>query len=48
MLKICLSKNVKKNKFHDLTHAWGEGVCKGYEYREILKFFTSRLLKSLT
>ena len=29
MLNICLSKNVQKSKFHDLTHDWGEGVVKG-------------------
>ena len=48
MLKICLSKNVQKRKFHDLTHAWWVEVCKGYENKEFLKFLLSRLLKSLT
>ena len=31
MLEICLSKNIQKNKFHDLTYARGELVGKGYQ-----------------
>ena len=48
MLKICLSENIQNSKFYDLTHAWVEGVGKGYQNEEILKFVPSRLLKSLT
>ena len=48
MLKICLSKNIQKSKFFDLTHAWKVGVSKGYQDKEILKFVPPILLKSLT
>ena len=48
-LKICLKyaylRTLKRGNFHDLTQAWTKGVCKGYEYKEILKFLLSRLLK---
>ena len=48
MLKICLSKNTQKSKFHDFTHTLGEGVGRGYQNEEILKFVPSRLLNSPT
>ena len=48
MLKIGLSKNIQKSKFHDLTHAWGDGVVGGCKNEEILKSVPSKLLKSLT
>ena len=48
MLKIFLSKNIQKSKFHDLTHTWVDGGGKEYQNEEILKFVPSRLLKSLT
>ena len=47
-IKICLSKNIQNSKFDGLTHAWGEGVGRGYQNKEILKFVPTRLLKSLT
>ena len=37
MFEICLSKNIQKSKFHDLTHAWREGVDRMYS-EDILKF----------
>ena len=45
MLKICLSKNIQKGKFHVSTHVWGEGVGRGFQNEEILKFLPSRLLR---
>ena len=47
-LNICLSKNIQrqKRKFHDLNHAWGEGVGKGIKMKN-LDSVPSRLLKSL-
>ena len=48
MLKICLSRNIQKNKFHDLIHTWGDEVGRGYQNEEILKFLPSRLLQSLS
>ena len=48
MLKICLSKNIQKSKFPDLTYAWEEWVGKGYQNKENLKFVTSRLPKLIT
>ena len=47
MLNICLSKNIQKSKFHDVTHTWVDGLGKGYQ-NEILIFVPSILLKSLT
>ena len=47
MLKMFLSENILKSKFHDLTYAWGKGVGRGHQNEEILKFVPSRLLKSL-
>ena len=44
MLKICLSKNTQKRKFHDFTHTLGEGVGRGYQNEEIVKFVHFRLL----
>ena len=34
MLKICLSKNIEKSKFHDLTYGWREGVGRGDQNKE--------------
>ena len=48
MLKICLSKNIQKGKFHVSTHVWGEGVGRGFQNEEILNSVPSRLLKSPT
>ena len=31
MLKICLSENIQKSNFDDLTQALGEEVGKGYQ-----------------
>ena len=45
---LCLSKNIQKSKFHDVTHAWVEGLGKGYQKEEILIFAPSLLLKSQT
>ena len=36
MLK--LSKNIQKSKLLDLTRVFGEGLCRGYQNSEILKF----------
>ena len=40
MLKIFLSKNIEKNKFHDLTQAWREWVGWGYENGEKFEICT--------
>ena len=48
MLKLCLSENILKSRIHDLTHARGEGVGRGYQNEEILKFVLSKMLKSLS
>ena len=37
MLKICYLRTSEKGNFHDLTQAWGEGVCRGYQNEEIFK-----------
>ena len=34
MLKICLSKNIQKSKFPDLTYAWEDWVGNGYQNKE--------------
>ena len=34
MLEICLSKNIQKSKFHDLTHAKGDRIDRGYQDEE--------------
>ena len=31
-------KNIQKSKFHDLTELWGQGVGRGYQNEETLKF----------
>ena len=46
MLKICLSKNIQKGKFYDLTHAWERGVGRGMKMKKFSKVVTYRLLKS--
>ena len=48
MFEICLSKNIQKSKFHDLTFALDDGASKEYQNKVILKFLPSRLLKSVT
>ena len=40
MLKICLSYNIPKSEFHDLTYAWGEWVGKGYQNEENFEMCT--------
>ena len=40
MLNICLSKNVQKSKFHDLTHVLGETVGRGYQNEEKFEICT--------
>ena len=45
MLKVCLSKNIQKSKFHDLTYAEGSKLVKGFKMKKMLKFVPSRLLK---
>ena len=47
MLKICLSNNIQKSKFYDLTQALGEEVDRWHKNEEILKFVPSRLLNLL-
>ena len=47
-LKLCVSRNIQKNKFHDLIHTWKDRVGRGYQNENILKFVPSALLKSLT
>ena len=42
MLKICLSKNIQKSNFDDLTQALGEEVGRGYQNEEFLKFVSPR------
>ena len=39
MLKICLSKNIQKINFDDLTQALGEEFGRGYQNEEFLKFY---------
>ena len=39
MFNICLSNNIKKGKFHVLTHALEEGAGKVYQNEEILKMY---------
>ena len=48
MFEICLSKNIQKSKFHDLTHVLGRELAEGIKMKKILKFVPSRLLKLLT
>ena len=48
MFEICLSKNIQKSKFHDLTFALDDGASKEYQNKVILNFLPSRLLKSVT
>ena len=46
MLKMCLSKNIQKSKFHDLTCAWGKWVGKGYKNEkkfEICTFWIAKI-----
>ena len=31
MLKICLSKNIQKNRFHEMSNVWEEGVGRRYQ-----------------
>ena len=45
MLKICLSKNIQKSKFHDLTYAWGEWVGKEYQNENNFEIFTFYIVK---
>ena len=45
MLKICLSKNIQKSKFHGLTYAWGEWVVKGYQNEENFEICTFYIAK---
>ena len=40
MLKLCLSKNIQKSKFHNLTYTWGEWVCKGSQNGENFEICT--------
>ena len=50
VLKMCLSKNIKKNNFHDLTHAFHGGMelVEGIEWEKSLEIVPSSLLNSLT
>ena len=34
MLKICLSKNIQKSKFNDMTHSWGRELVEGFKNEE--------------
>ena len=45
MLKI--SKNIQKSKFHDLIHAWGEGVGREFQNQEFFKFVDFYIAKNL-
>ena len=47
MHEICLTKNIQKTEFHDLTHFGDRELVEG-QNEEILKFVPSRLLKSPT
>ena len=45
MLKICLSKNTQKSKFHYLTHVLGETVGRGYQNEENFEICTFQIAK---
>ena len=45
MLKICLSKNIQKSKFHNLTYAWGMWDGKAYQNEENFEIFTFYIAK---
>ena len=40
LFEICLSKNIKKRKFHDLTYTWGECGGKVYQNKENFEIYT--------
>ena len=40
MLKICLSKNIEKSKFHDLTQTWRKWGGRGYQNEENFEICT--------
>ena len=48
MLKMCLSQNTQKSKFHDFTYAWGKCVGKGYQNEENFEICTFQIAESLT
>ena len=47
MLKIYLYENIQNSESQDLAYARGKEVDIGCQNEEILKFVSSRLLKSL-
>ena len=39
MLKICLTKNIQKSKFHNLTYSWGRELVEGIEIKNFWNLY---------